>query len=796
MYKSALKNRIAVLVICVLMVLGSIPPVLTCEQVFAASESADRIVTIYTSDGTSASSYDFATASGLDTLVTPAYATGYNITWKSSNTDIAEVDGNGHVLGMLTGKYASKSSATCKITATLTWNGQTTSDTIKVKVIRGTDITGTFFTNGLTNIKFVPGESMHILSDQDSGDSSQTESDTRACETENENDIKRKIEISESLQHDHVEGQMLVVFDDDAKKSDIKKTLGDHDADLEQITKIDGEEKAALATVDSEEGLQAAMESLADNDNVAYVQPNYIYTLDDFTPSEYQEDPYYDSDKGYQYFHKLMNTRGAWDLLDSNGISQTTIVGVVDSGVDTDHIDLKDNLILTDGKYKRFSGNTAIMSEDDNISSGHGTHVSGIIGAVYGNGKGGAGVATGAENSYCKILPTGVVESSGSLNSNSVINGINYVINNGAKVVNMSFGSDAKDRAVGRTITSNYYNKKVVFVSSAGNKDKDELDISEENGTERLECPNFPSDMKEVISVCNIDSSGNKHKSSYTGLAKDISAPGVTIYSTIPYDQSLEKPYTYGAMSGTSMSAPMVSGVAALILDANPDLTPQEVRNIICATAYDSSDYYKSREMGYGRIDAKACVEAAYAAREHAQSGTTDSVKPELTIKTFYAGEPDPFVVDDYVTTSKSKSISKIPSFSASAAKRKIKLTFGKASVVTTTTTKTTQMYYTGLTGTITEKKKTYSTSGVKYQIRVKKGSTTKYYKVSANKKTVTAAISIAPGADSIRVNVKKFGNTRLKSGSVCYVSVRAYKAINGNVKYGKWTSTKKVKVK
>lgn len=768
MYKYGLKNRIAVLTICLLMVLGSIFPVLTGEQVFAASESSERIVTIYTSDGTSAGSFDFATASGLDTLVTPEYATGYHISWKSSDPDIAEVDGNGHVLGKLTGKYSSKSSATCKITATLTWNGQQTSDTIKVKVVRGYDITGTFFTNSID---------MEAESSDD---------DTQA-------------QIAESLEHDHVEGQMLVVFDESTKKSEIKETLSDHDADLEQITKIDNEEKAALAAVESEEDLKTVMESLAENDAVSYVQPNYIYTLDSdasdaLTLAEYQEDPYYDTD--YQYFHKLMNTAGAWQLLDSNGISQTTTVGVVDSGVDADHIDLKDNLILTDGKYKHFSGNTSKMVSDDYISNGHGTHVSGIIGAVYGNGKGGAGVASGANNDYCKILPAGVVESNGVLDSNAVINGINYVVNNGAKVVNMSFGSDTKDRAVGRCITSLYYNKKVVFVSSAGNKESEELNISDNNGTERLECPNFPADMKEVISVCNINSAGKKHKSSYTGLAKDISAPGVNIYSTIPYDQNLVKPYTYRAMTGTSMAAPMVSGVAALILDANPDLTPQEVRNIICATALDTGDYYKSHELGYGRIDAEACVKTAYAAQEHAQSGTPESVSPTITIKTYFAGEPEPFVVDEIVTTSKTQSISKVPSFSASAAKRKIKLSFGKASVVTKKTTKTSRTYYTGETGTYIDKKKTSSTSGVRYQIRVKQGSTTRYYKVSGSKKTVTAAISVSPGTDTIKVNLKKFGSTRFRSGTTYYVSVRAYKKISGKIKYGKWTGAKKVRVK
>ena len=760
----------------VLMLCASVPP-LTGEQVHAASE---KNITIYMSDYSSPTvSYDFSTAFGLDTLVTPAYATGYRITWKSSNRNIADVDENGHVLGMMTGAYASKSSATCTITATVTWNGYKASDSIKVTVVRGTDMSGNFFTNSTPD--FAP-----------------------QADTDNY-----------GLEADHVEGEMLVVFDDDVKKAEIAETLDDHGAELEQVTPLGEGEKAALATCENEEALEETMESLSEEEGVAYVQPNYIYTLDDSantldgsantlddsaapedgnTTAESlqssEKDPYMDK---YQYFHKALKADKAWTLLDTNGISQTTTVGVVDSGVDADHVDLKGNLLLTNGKFKQFNGNTSTMSDTDNMYNGHGTHVSGIIGAVYGNGIGGAGVASGDGNRYCKILPAGVVSTDGTLTSNAVINGINYVVNNGAKVVNMSFGSDVKDRSVCRCVANNYYNKNVVFVASAGNKEKDELSFDQKNGTERLECHNFPADMKEVISVCNIDSSGNKNLSSFSGLAKDVSAPGTNINSTIPYDQKVINPTIYGGLSGTSMASPMVSGVAALMLDANPDLTPAEIRNIICATSYDtSSDYYKSHEIGYGRIDAEACVKTAYAARSKAP----ETEKPTITIKSYYADEPDPYVIRKSSTTTTSRSISKIKDYSAKSSSRKIKLSFDKASVVTTKTTNTTTLYITGFSDTTTTKKKSSSTSGVKYQIRVKRGGTTKYYNVSAGKKKVTAAISVSPSKDSVRVNVKKFGSSKLKKGKTYYVSVRAYKKISGKTKYGKWSSKIKIKVK
>ena len=794
MFKSLSKNRIAVLLLCLFVVLGTICPVLQSEHKVFAAEAPERVITIYTSDGNSASSYDFPTATGLDTLVTPAYATGWNITWNSSNTDVAEVNEHGHVLARLTGKYAKKNSGTCTITATLKWNGRISTDSIKVKVKRGMDITGNYFTNSLSNAPLKSNE--NLQSDDASSADVQTDQN----------------QIAEGLAHDHVEGQMLVIFNDDVKRSEMRKTLGEQDAELKQVTNVGEDGKAALATVESEESLQEAMENLSMDDSVAYVQPNYIYTLDSSETAasdngeadtdrsgsslaDYEKDPYYDTD--YQYFHELMNTKGAWDLLDANGISQTTVVGVVDSGVDADHIDLRDNLILTDGKFKHFTNNTSVMIDYDVVSNGHGTHVAGIIGAIYGNGRGGAGVASGAENNYCRIVPAGVVEKDGTLDSNAVINGISHVVNSGARVVNMSFGSDVKDRAVARCIYNNYHNRGIIFVSSAGNKEREELNFDQKNNTERVECPNFPSDMKEVISVCNINSAGEKHKSSYSGLFKDIAAPGTNIYSTIPYEQNILNPFTYGSLSGTSMAAPMVSGVAALILDANPDLTPEEVRNIICATSYDTEDsYYKSREFGYGRIDARACVEAAYQAREHAQSGASETDQPEVLIKTYFAGQPDPYIVQQYVSTSKIKSLSKVKSLKAEAAKKKIKLSFNKASVVTTTITETTNKYYTGETEVITDENDSYSTSGVKYLIRVKYGGTVRYYKVSAAKKKIGATLSVAPGKDTVRVHLKKYGSSRYKSGKTYYVSVRAYKTIDGELMYGKWSAAKKVKVK
>ena len=734
------------------------------EQVFAAQK---KVITLYTGDwSTGKVTYDLDTSFGFDTLVTPAYATGYSITWKSSDPSIAKVDRHGRVLALKKG--------TCVITATCSWNGQTASDSITVKVRKGTDPTGTYFFNSA-----------------DQADESQYGTDDPSSSIDEQ--------IEQSLEHDHVEGELLVTFDDNIKNSEIKKTLAECDAGFEHVIRLGEDEKVALAAADSEGSLKEVMESLAEDSRVLHVQPNYVYRMDEDASPYDGTDP--DSVNDGQYFHELIDTEGAWALLEKNGISQTTTVGIIDSGIAALHPDLSDNLVLEDGQYRRYNGKQYTLTSAATIS--HGTHVAGIIGAVYGNGEGIAGVASGKDNNYCKMLPVGVVNDNRTIDSYSVVSGIQFAADSGARVINMSFGSDAKDRNVGKCVSDCYYNKGIVFVSSAGNKERSELNFD----SSRLECMNFPADMKEVISVCNIDSSGKKSDSSYSGLAKDISAPGTSIYSTL-FTRSLgQYRYTYGTQSGTSMSAPMVSGIAALILDADPDLTPEEVRNIICATANETEDdYYKSNEIGYGRVDARACVEAAYEAREHAQtkgftpdpgdiSGTDDMLG--FSIKAYYAGEPDPYppvrqVVTDLKTI---YSLSRVRSLKAEPARKKIRLSFGKAELIKTIRTTTMSVYITGAEDEKTTDESSSTTTGVRYQIRVKYGGRTQYYNINAKDKK-TAAITVTSRGSTIRVNVRKLRSSRLKTGMTYRVAVRAYKTIDGKTRYGRWSKTRKVKVK
>ncbi len=753
-------KRILALMLCFVMLTCSMEgAILADRQVFAAQE---KTITLYTGDwSTGKSSYDIDTSFGLDTLVTPAYATGYSISWKSSDPGIAKVDSHGRVLALKKG--------TCVITAICSWNGQTVSDSITVNVKVGNDPSGTFFFNSV-----------------DQTDQSPDGTDDAAGSTAGH--------IEQSLEHEHVEGELLVTFDDGTKNSEIKKTLAGHEAGFEQVTELGEDEKVALASAESEESLKEVMQSLSSDKRVLSVQPNYVYRLDEAASPYDGSDP--DSNKDGQYFHGLIDTAGAWALLEKNGISQTTTVGIIDSGVAPAHPDLAENLLLENGQFRKYKGKQYTLTDIATIS--HGTHVAGIIGAVYGNGEGVAGVASGKDNNYCRMLPVCVVNDNKTIDSYSVVSGIQFAADSGAKVINMSFGSDAKDRNVGKCVSDCYYNKGIVFVSSAGNKERSELNYD----PSRLECMNFPADMKEVISVCNIDSEGNKSNSSYSGLAKDISAPGTSIYSTL-FTRTLGKyKYTYGSQSGTSMAAPMVSGVAALILDAYPDLTPEEVRNIICATAYETEDdYYKSNEIGYGRVDARACVETAYKAREHAQPGSSykKSISSRLgfSIKAYYAGEPEPYPPLYQIVTGVKTiySFSKVRSFKAKPAKRKIRLSFKKSTLTKTIRTTTMSQYITGAEDEKTTDESTSTKADIKYQIRLRyRGKTRYFYTTARNRKTGSIKVSVR--GNTIKIAVRKFRRGRLKKGKTYYVAVRPYKKTDGKMIPGKWSKTLKVKVK
>jgi subtilisin family serine protease len=256
------------------------------------------------------------------------------------------------------------------------------------------------------------------------------------------------------------------------------------------------------------------------------------------------------------------------------------VVAVVDTGVDYNHEDLRNN-IWTNAKEIADNGidddgngyiddNYGWNFNDKNNNTldknGHGTHVSGTI-AGENNNYGVTGIAYDA-----KIMPVKVLNDSGSGSYSSISKGIRYAVDNGANVINLSLGGASSNRSLESAI--DYASSKGVIVVMAAGNDGESL-------------PDYPARYayKSGIAVGAVDKNNNMpdfSNRSGTDEIAYVTAPGVKVYSSVPNNQ-------YATYNGTSMATPHVAGVVALMLSANSSLTDAQVRQIVTETAGNST---------------------------------------------------------------------------------------------------------------------------------------------------------------------------------------------------------------
>ncbi|MGF2037953.1 MAG: S8 family peptidase [Nostoc sp. CmiVER01] len=259
---------------------------------------------------------------------------------------------------------------------------------------------------------------------------------------------------------------------------------------------------------------------------------------------------------------------------------QGVVVAVVDTGVDYNHEDLKNNIwtntkeiagngIDDDGNGyvdDNYGWNFADKNNNTLDNNGHGTHVSGTI-AGENNNYGVTGIAYNA-----KIMPVKVLDSSGSGSYSSISKGIRYAVDNGANVINLSLGGAYSNPTLESAI--DYASSKGVIVVMAAGNDGDSS-------------PDYPARYasKSGIAVGAVDKNNNladfSNRSGTNEIAY-VTAPGVKVYSSVPNNQ-------YATYSGTSMAAPHVAGIVALMLSANHNLTDAQVRQIVTETAGNST---------------------------------------------------------------------------------------------------------------------------------------------------------------------------------------------------------------
>lgn len=342
-----------------------------------------------------------------------------------------------------------------------------------------------------------------------------------------------------------------------------------------------------------------------------------------------------DTEYDEQWYLDMIDAPQAWDM--ETGDS-SVIIAVLDTGIDLDHPDLEDNIwintdeIADNGIDDDNNGfvddvygwdfidddNTPVPdashgSDPDAVS--HGTVISGIIAATGNNNEGLSGVVWDA-----RIMAVRMLDKVGSGDSIDARKAINYAVENGADVINLSFSGSTNDPAL-RKAVMNAYNQGVVIVAALGNE-----------GVNINANPVYPACYKDgdadwVIGVAASNRT-DQHSlfSNYGSACTDLSAPGEDMYGLFYYEPSDGYSTLYGDhWSGTSVASPVVAGAAALILSKYPNLGPMDIRNILKLSVdpMSLSGVYRG-QFGAGRLNVD---QAIVLASTYAQAQTQEDLE-------------------------------------------------------------------------------------------------------------------------------------------------------------------------
>ena len=354
-----------------------------------------------------------------------------------------------------------------------------------------------------------------------------------------------------------------------------------------------------LAVISLSDGadLASALARFRAHPDVLYAEPNYLLRLcDSPLPSVTPNDASFNQQWG---MHNTGQTQGvpgadihapeAW--LRGAGDARVT-VAIIDTGIDYYHPDLEANMWTNPGEtpgdgidddgngyIDDVHGYDFVSDDSDPIDDQvHGTHVAGIVGAVGNNVIGVSGVCW-----HVSLMGLKAFDEQGNGLVSSVVDAIQYAIRNGATVINASWGLSERSVALKEAIAA-ATGAGVVVVAAAGNG--------------KTSFPVYPAAYEDVLAVAATDSSDQRASFSNYGDYVDLAAPGENIYSTLSNNR-------YGFLSGTSMSAPHVAGVAALVRARHPEFSAVEVRTIL-RNSVDPvvSDTY----IGSGRLNAAKAI--------------------------------------------------------------------------------------------------------------------------------------------------------------------------------------------
>lgn len=354
------------------------------------------------------------------------------------------------------------------------------------------------------------------------------------------------------------------------------------------------------AVVEPGADLDAALRRLARTPGVRYAERDGTLTVEALPVN----DPEFTLQWGLSQANDVdVNAPEAWAMV---GGGKPTIVAVIDSGIAVGHPDLAPRLwtnpreiagngvdddgngYVDDVHGWNFAANTSDLTDEVQ----HGTHVAGIIAAAANNGIGVAGVNPGAI-----VMPLKFIDGTGTGETADAVRAIYYAVNNGARVINASWGGGSSSRALADAIR--YAGARgVVFVCAAGNEGQN-LDVYR----------SYPASYQlgTMLTVAAVDAAGRLASFSNRGATTvSIAAPGVDIRSTLGASGT-------ATMSGTSMATPFVAGVASLLIGVNPGLTAAQVVQRLIATAKPLAGL-RGRVVAGGMVDAARALSPPTAA--------------------------------------------------------------------------------------------------------------------------------------------------------------------------------------
>jgi subtilisin family serine protease len=312
------------------------------------------------------------------------------------------------------------------------------------------------------------------------------------------------------------------------------------------------------------------------------------------------DDPRY----GSQWFLPKIQAPEAWDYATGAGV----VVAVLDTGVDGNHPDLAGKMVPG---WNAYDGNS--NSADVH---GHGTWVAGVVAAETNNGIGVAGVAADA-----LIMPVRISQPDGFAYWSTVASGLSWAADHGAQVANISYNNVSGSSSV--QSAARYLRRKGGLTVVAAGNSGGQVNISE---------------SPDLITAAATTSNDARAGYSSYGEYVDVAAPGSGILTT-------SRGGGYSSVSGTSFASPCTAGVIALVMGANPRLSPSEVETILFETTEDKGNLGWDMYYGHGRVDALAAVQLAQ------QTSASDTVAPSVTIVSPRSGTVSQLVSVDVQAT-------------------------------------------------------------------------------------------------------------------------------------------------